>query len=414
MGPQKFFLLVTDNASNMKAAWEIVSTKYPHISCVGCAAHGLNLLLKDFMGEKVFKKINKQSRAICKYVKRTHTIYAAFKNAQFEKYPKNKIISLKVPAKTRWSCLFMTVDSLLRNKEALQTIVLMEHLGVERNIKKVILDDVFWTNLQYVKQILHPIAISIKILESDSSLLSEVVYIFNYIKKTIEESEEGNFKEKLLEYLENRFKFCCKPIHFAANLLDPRFKGKQLNDHEVMIAIDFISQMADLSNLDVGEVVANLAHFRTETGFFSRDTLWKSATSTHPVIWWKGLCTLQPLMKIASRILNGPPSSASAERNWSLHGFVHTNKRNRLTQDKVQKLVAIQSSLMCLNLYENGKYMYDPRPFPLLEQSENVVDLIQDEEGGIVEADSDADAYSESEDSGSDSEEDLPLSFFAK
>ena len=56
--------------------------------------------------------------------------------------------------------------------------------------------------------------------------------------------------------------------------------------------------------------------------------------------------------------------------------------------------------------------MYDPRPFPLLEQSENVVDLIQDEEEGIVEADSDADAYSEAEDSGSDSEEDLPLGFF--
>ena len=181
--------------------------------------------------------------------------------------------------------MFITVGSLLRNKEALQTIVLMKHLDVERNIKKVILDDVFWTNLQYVKQILHSIAISIKILESDSSLLSEVVYIFNYIKKTIVESQEGNFMEKLLEYLENRFKFCCKSIHFAANLLDPRFKGKQLNDDEVMIAIDFISQMADLSNLDAGEVVANLAHFRTETGFFIRDTLWKSATSTHPVIW---------------------------------------------------------------------------------------------------------------------------------
>ena len=59
---------------------------------------------------------------------------------------------------------------------------------------------------------------------------------------------------------------------------------------------------------------------------------------------------------------------------------------------------------MWLNLYENGNYMYDPWPFPLLEQSENVVDLIQDEEEGIVEADSDADAYSEAEDSGSDSE----------
>ena len=42
------------------------------------------------------------------------------------------------------------------------------------------------------------------------------------------------------------------------------------------------------------------------------------------------------------------------------------------------------------------------------------MDLIQDEEEGIVEADSDADAYSVAEDSGSDWEEDLPFSFFAK
>ncbi|CAH1997063.1 unnamed protein product, partial [Acanthoscelides obtectus] len=172
--------------------------------------------------------------------------------------------------------------------------------------------------------------------------------------------------ESLLKYVEERYEFCSKPIHFAANLLDARFKGEQLNEDQLMEAIDLISEMARSLNLDVGKVVANLAQFRTKTGFFSRNPLWDSANGTHPVIWWQGLCTSQPLMPIASRILNRPPSSASSERNWSLHGLIHTGKRNRLSQDKIQKLVSIHS-----NLVINGKqtFIYDARPVPLLEDT---------------------------------------------
>ncbi|KAG8128624.1 hypothetical protein E2320_015437 [Naja naja] len=34
---------------NTKAALEITMDKYPHITAIGCASHGLNLLLSDFM-----------------------------------------------------------------------------------------------------------------------------------------------------------------------------------------------------------------------------------------------------------------------------------------------------------------------------------------------------------------------------
>lgn len=49
IGSGKVFALLTDNASNMKAAWEIIMEKYPHITAIGCAAHGLNLLFNDIM-----------------------------------------------------------------------------------------------------------------------------------------------------------------------------------------------------------------------------------------------------------------------------------------------------------------------------------------------------------------------------
>ena len=44
LGPQKVFSMVTDNAENMEF--------YPHITPIGCAAHALNLLLKDIMALK--------------------------------------------------------------------------------------------------------------------------------------------------------------------------------------------------------------------------------------------------------------------------------------------------------------------------------------------------------------------------
>lgn len=50
IGEQRFVVVITDNASNMKAAWRLVKERYPHISYVGCVAHSLNLIFTDING----------------------------------------------------------------------------------------------------------------------------------------------------------------------------------------------------------------------------------------------------------------------------------------------------------------------------------------------------------------------------
>jgi len=47
LGPNKIFAVVTDNATNMKLAWQMIRAKYPHILTLGCAAHSFNLLFND-------------------------------------------------------------------------------------------------------------------------------------------------------------------------------------------------------------------------------------------------------------------------------------------------------------------------------------------------------------------------------
>lgn len=62
-----------------------------------------------------------------------------------------------------------------------------------------------------------------------------------------------------------------------------------------------------------------------------------SATYLLKQIWGS-----EALAPEASIILQIPPSSAASESNWSLFGNTHTKVRNRLTNVRVEKLVAIR------------------------------------------------------------------------
>ncbi|KAM7309798.1 uncharacterized protein ISCGN_006783 [Ixodes scapularis] len=63
---EKVVALVTDNASNMQAACQMVTCKFPHIATIGCAAHGLNLLLNDLTRLKTLEKVRQTSREVIK------------------------------------------------------------------------------------------------------------------------------------------------------------------------------------------------------------------------------------------------------------------------------------------------------------------------------------------------------------
>jgi hypothetical protein len=103
LGPEKVFALVTDNAANMKAAWSKVEEAYPHITPIGCAAHALNLLLKDIMSLKTMDTLYKRAKEMVRYVKGHQVIAAIYLTKQSEK---NKSITLKLPQQypLGWCC----------------------------------------------------------------------------------------------------------------------------------------------------------------------------------------------------------------------------------------------------------------------------------------------------------------------
>lgn len=79
IGANKVFALVTDNESNMKAAWTIVSLR---ILTLGCCANELNLLLSDMLKLVTLQEVCKMSKAVIKYVRNSHVVAAHFAKGQ--------------------------------------------------------------------------------------------------------------------------------------------------------------------------------------------------------------------------------------------------------------------------------------------------------------------------------------------
>jgi hypothetical protein len=144
---------------------------------------------------------------------------------------------------------------------------------------------------------LKPIVDATTYLEADDALLSDVPQQFS----TIEEKVIGSLsfspltpqeEKKAKEFLVKRKNFCCKAIHSAANLLDPRYCGSVLDDEQIAEAFECITMLSTHINLDIGldigRVLSNMAEYRTSSGFWKMKSIFSSAKHTTPSIGGKG------------------------------------------------------------------------------------------------------------------------------
>ena len=102
VGSSKFVGVVTDNASNMRAAWRILEEEFPHLCCYGCAAHGLQLLMNDLAKTSTVSDVVNASTAVIKEIKRSHKLSAILENKASSMQTTTAVSSLKLPVPTRW------------------------------------------------------------------------------------------------------------------------------------------------------------------------------------------------------------------------------------------------------------------------------------------------------------------------
>lgn len=130
IGPSKFSSVVTDNASVMQASWRIIEERYPTIAAYGCAAHGVNLLIKDIATLPEHAKTIKDASKIIQFINNHHMANAKFEEKRKEAGVTHKLSS---PIPTRWYTEFNSAKDLSDAKVLLMRLA-HEDTGVLENI----------------------------------------------------------------------------------------------------------------------------------------------------------------------------------------------------------------------------------------------------------------------------------------
>lgn len=397
-GPEKFFVVIGDNAANVQAALDKIHEKYPHIVTLGCIAHMLNLLSSDIGKCKSVQKIITNSKAIIKKVKRSHMIGALLSKIQNENNIKS---SLKLPGKTRFGSNCISLQSLSKNRNALQILAVNDTIKdkIPSRMRSRILSDTFWNNIEVLIKILEPILKANIELEGDGILIHKVYSTFhglgNNISDVIHSCNLLTEKEKndVSMNFKHRKDLAIKTIHLAADFIDPNKRGAKLNSRESIDAIEFIFETARNMSLDTDIILSQIAMYKDKDDLWSKSFVWSATEKMCPVKWWKTFYSETLLAKVAIRILSAPISSAATERSNSKFGWIHSSKRNRFKTQRAGKITYLSYNWNLLN----------PRPKKIKESKLHLPSTSQtnveepDSEWSDIEEISSTDTESDSE-----------------
>lgn len=185
--------VLADNASNMRAAWELLEETRP-IFGGGCSAHVLNLLIQDVCENDFFKAVHTKALGITTYVRDHHAVLSQFLSTLSETY-NNHRRALVVPVSTRWYSLHACFVRVLENKSVLKKLFTEPQFAdLIRNsasstaareklsrVKNAIKDIGFWRKLEQVVAFLDRVIETLRELESDNCPTSRVYSRFRWL-----------------------------------------------------------------------------------------------------------------------------------------------------------------------------------------------------------------------------------------
>ncbi|RHZ83935.1 hypothetical protein Glove_86g229 [Diversispora epigaea] len=175
---EKFCSIVSDHASNVVLAKNLVSTKYPHIFPIRCIAHYINL-------SHVVKKFAILQQQI---------IENMTKGGELKKY----II-------TRWTIAYDCTDSIIRCKNALKQILENEPQLLNLEIISILRKQNFFRNVKDLRTILLPIKKAIINLKHKSTTLADCFINLVIMATAIKELSQTNTGLQI-----NTFRIICK------------------------------------------------------------------------------------------------------------------------------------------------------------------------------------------------------------
>lgn len=358
-GPEAVIAVTTDNASNMRAARQRLEQRYPGLITIGCASHMVNLTVEEILSASTISTYLSEAVNIIRHFKSSPILTGMLNDVAQAENTRRK--ALQLPGNTRWQGKLEAIDSLLVNRSYLETAIRDEirclnssattdQRAKYRSIRDTIHDDVFWGKIRRLQRFLQPFLQVTLQLESQKPRGSRIYAYFGWLYSQADGS--GVLPaDQLKEIISRRWAAVHHPLFTIAYICDPATR----DERPITIPNGQRRQVTDWlkAQYPVAEAAAiwrDLQFVWSKQCVFDDQIEWESS-KTYPDLanWWATLaeradCSPQ-LADLAIKALSIHPTTGSAERNWSIHGFLHSKGRNRLTNERVRKLVFVYQNL---------------------------------------------------------------------
>ncbi|CAI7770992.1 unnamed protein product [Closterium sp. NIES-54] len=338
VGNKHVVQVVMDNASNNKTAANNLRSEYPHVIFTYCAAHCLDLMLHNLGNIPAVKHVLGQVHRVVMMVKGSASAVILF-HELFSK------LSLMRPGATRFGTQVIMLGRILEVKRALRAMVISEEweeVAVARTeegmeVRKLLLDDVFWDCGTAVLHLMTPIHEVLRAVDKRAQVMGQIYGLMLEATVKTTEAAEAIIAKRWDAQLHN-----C--LHAMGWLLNPRnqYMEEVKNDQEIRKGADEVIQSRGGDVSQRITLAAQLAQYhRGEGQLGSDDARWAARTLVEggrmtDAEWW---CLfggeVQALQEQAVMVLSQPVTSSEVERYWSALQRVQRRDRNRLTAKKM-------------------------------------------------------------------------------
>jgi len=260
----------------------------------------------------------------------------------------------------RYHALQIVVKNFVANIEYNAWLLTQSRVKQDKatDVRRIVQEDRHWNEVSVTVAVLEPI---IKVLRlTDGKTGATLGKVFGWcanIAANFTRDIPGISKEeaKRIHTLFNaRWTYFHTNVFTAAMFLDSEFITDKHRKKEENEFRDVLEQMAATPGCEytLDDMTADWSHLKTalltkSNGLNDKSAFTDKACKLAPFEWARTYLYEWPAIQWVAMRLGGLSCSASGcEHSWSLEGWMHSNKRNRLGQQKVQRLVRTHSNLL--------------------------------------------------------------------
>ena len=324
---------------------------YPNLYWTPCAAHCLDLILEDIWKIPVLSSTLKKAVAVNGYIYNHAGVLNMMR--QFTKQRE-----LLRPAKTRFATAMITLSSMHNQQANLRKMFGSDQWNNSKWAKEqggkratlIVQSTSFWNNVLYSLKVGAPLVEVLRLVDGERK--PPMGYIYEAMDRAKEaiakafNNNEDRYKE-IFKIIDRRWEVQLhRPLHAAAYYLNPEFFYDNPNidgDEEVNLGlINCIQRLTP--NITIQDKISEeLAKYRDALGTLGTNLAIRNRKLRAPADWWATNGASAPnLRQFAIKVLSLTCSASGCERNWSVFENLHTKRRNRLAQSKLNDLVYIK------------------------------------------------------------------------